>query len=92
MRAVSMLDSKLRLASLLLACSASWAGICLPYAAKADERNPRFWHCAYFTKLVQCCASFNKVSVLGKGYKDRWGWWSLASLFKRGLLALARAV
>jgi hypothetical protein len=68
------------------------ADFSLPYAAEADERSPRIRHCASFANLIKCCASFNKVTILGKGYKDRWGWWSLASLLRRRLLALARAI
>ena len=87
-----MLDGELRLASLLLACSASRAGVCLPYAAEADEGSPRIRRSASLLELIERCPSLDKVGVARERYHDRWGRWSLASLLRRGLLALARAL
>jgi hypothetical protein len=74
---VSMLNGKLRLAALLLACSADQAGFYVPYTAKAYERSPRAWPSAYLLNLVEFRPSLDEVVVAGEGYEDRWERWSL---------------
>jgi hypothetical protein len=74
-----MLNGELRLASLLLARCACQAGVCLPYAAEANKRSPRVRRSTFLLELIKRCPLLDKVGVVGEGYEDRWGWWSLRS-------------
>lgn len=52
-------------------------GVCLPYAAKADERSPPVRRSASLLELVERRASLHKVGILRERYHYGWGWWSL---------------
>jgi hypothetical protein len=68
--AISILDGKLRLASLPLACSAGRLASCIPYATEADKRSPRAWPSASLLDLDECRTSLDEVSVAGEWYDD----------------------